>query len=120
MIDYNELDRKVVDYIVEQNKNPMYSPWAIDSTGLMMPKTLARFGAEWYRCKLIENENKFKVKMEYFPSGIYGSLEKMAEYIEQNYNDSTIKIKDMKILFERNQFQEDGTYRVIFVYQELT
>lgn len=120
MIDYNELDKEVVDYMAEQSKNPMYSPWAIDSTGLMMPKTLARFGAEWYRCKLIENQNKFKVKMDYFPSGVYGSMEQMVEYIESNYNDSTIEIKDMKIIFERNHFQDDGVYRVVFVYQELT
>ena len=57
--------------------------------------------------------------MDYFHSGVYG-MEQMVEYIESNYNDSTIKIKDMKIIFERNHFQEDGVYRVVFVYQELT
>ena len=119
MIDYNELDKAVVEYI-SSCKDSWLTPWSTDSTGTVYPKTMARFGAEWYKHKLIENKHNFKVKMEYFPSSMYGCLEKMAECIEQNYNDSTIKIKDMNILFERNHFQEDGVYRVVFVYQELT
>lgn len=119
MIDYRELDDAVLDYITNSREN-CFSPWSVDSTGLVYPRTLARFGAEWYRCKLLENKHNFKVKMERFPTSSHGSLEEMAQYIQDTYNDPSISVEDMKVVFERNHFQEDGIYRVIFVYQELT
>ena len=44
----DKLRKESVAYFLENNCSTK-SPWALDSTGVAMPASMAEFGAKWYR-----------------------------------------------------------------------
>ena len=48
----DDLDKAVMNYMLQfSGNNFCKAPWAIDSTGMAMPKALAKFGADWQKEK---------------------------------------------------------------------
>lgn len=48
----DDLTKAVMDYMLQfSGNNFCKAPWAIDSTGMAMPKALAKFGADWQKEK---------------------------------------------------------------------
>ena len=118
-----ELDKDAAEFFLNaQTEYGGFGRWAIDSTGMAMPKTMAQFGAEWYKKKVIEkNKNHYYCDTCFFgedDSGSYFS-DRLTRYIEETYNREDIEVVDMKITYEKRHIDQPGQYRVFFIYKNI-
>ena len=68
-----ELDKDAAEFFLNaQTEYGGFGRWAIDSTGMAMPKTMAQFGAEWYKKKVMKrNKYLYHCITKYFNKMIF-------------------------------------------------